>query len=103
MHRLLFALCLALLFAGQAKAADDLPYDEKIIAETVAKAAQLPRIHALIVAEEGKPIVEKVFRGPGLDRPVNIKSASKVIIDALVGIAIDRGMIKAVDQPMLPC
>jgi len=37
-----------------------------------------------------------------LDTPVNIKSASKTIIDALVGIAIDRGMIKNVDQPILP-
>ncbi len=42
------------------------------------------------------------MRGPNLDRPVNIKSASKTIIDALVGIAIEKGVIKAANEKMLP-
>src|SRR6185503_13319517 len=63
---------------------------------------ELPRIHALIVALNGKPIIEHVFRGPALDRPVNIKSASKSIISALVGIAIDEGIVSNVNQPILP-
>jgi CubicO group peptidase (beta-lactamase class C family) len=33
---------------------------------------------------------------------VNIKSASKSIMSALVGIAIDEGLIKSVEQPILP-
>ena len=33
-------------------------------------------------------------------RPANIKSASKSVISALVGIAIDRGFIKNVKQPV---
>lgn len=76
--------------------------DEKRVQEAVAKAAELPRIHALIVAYDGTTVAERVFRGPSLDRPVNIKSASKSIISALVGIAIDEGMINNVEQPMLP-
>jgi CubicO group peptidase (beta-lactamase class C family) len=47
-------------------------------------------------------VVERVFRGPSLDTPVNVKSASKTIIDALIGIAIDKGMIASADQPILP-
>ena len=35
-------------------------------------------------------MAERAFRGPGLDRPVNIKSASKSILSALVGIALER-------------
>lgn len=103
MLRLLPALVLGFLLAGfaQAKAAA-VPVDQKRVAETMARAVELPRIHAMIVAVEGRPVVEHVFRGPALDRPVNIKSASKSIISALVGIAIDQGMIRNVNQPILP-
>src|SRR6185436_3605621 len=103
MLRLLCALVFGLLFTGFAQAnAAELYLDHKMVDETVAKAARLPRIHSLIVALDGQPIVERVFRGPGLDQPVNIKSASKSIISALVGIAIDEGMIKDVNQPIVP-
>jgi len=103
MLRLLPAILLGLLLIPLAGArAAEAALDEQLLAETIARAESLPRLHALIVARDGIPIVERVFRGPGLDTPVNIKSASKTIIDALVGIAIDRGMIKNVDQPILP-
>ncbi len=103
MPRLLRAILLGLLLSGFAEAnAAPAPLNENRIAETAARAAELPRIHALIVAVDGKPIVERVYRGPALDRPVNIKSASKSIISALVGVAIDRGMIRNVEQPILP-
>ena len=39
-------------------------------------------------------------RQAGRDQPANIKSASKSVISALVGIAIDRGHIKSVKQPV---
>jgi len=40
--------------------------------------------------------------GPPLDRPVNIKSASKSVMSALIGIALQRGVFDGVDQPVLP-
>src|SRR5258705_45371 len=89
MLRLLPAVVLGLLlvsFAGTRAAGAGL--NEQLLAETLARAERLPRLHALIVAKDGKPIVERVFRGPSLDTPVNVKSASKTIIDALVGITI---------------
>ena len=103
MRRLLCAFVLGFLLAGVSPGSAASVYlDQKRLAETVAKAAQLPRVHALIVALDGQPIMEHVFHGPGLDEPVNIKSASKSIISALVGIAIDEGMIKNANQPILP-
>jgi CubicO group peptidase (beta-lactamase class C family) len=78
------------------------PLDSGALSQTVERAGAFPRLHALIVARDGKPIVERVFRGPSLDTSVNIKSASKSVISALVGIALDRGVIKAVGQPILP-
>ena len=68
----------------------------------VRAAAAIPRLQALIVARDGVPLVERAFRGPGLDRAVNVKSVSKSVIAALVGIAIDRGVLRGLDQPMLP-
>ncbi len=48
------------------------PLDMALVDKTVEYASTLTRLHALIVAHHGKPIVERVFRGPGLDRVVNV-------------------------------
>ncbi|MXO93102.1 serine hydrolase [Erythrobacter arachoides] len=50
----------------------------------------------------GEPLVEERFNGgPGLDAAVNIKSASKSVISALVGMAIERGVLEGTGQPVL--
>ncbi|KQM37441.1 serine hydrolase domain-containing protein [Sphingomonas sp. Leaf10] len=70
---------------------------------TVADAQRLPRLRSLLVLRDGRTLTERVFNGgPALDRPVNIKSASKSVMSALVGIAIARGVFTGVDQPVLP-
>ena len=58
-------------------------------------AAELPRIHSLLVSWRGALVLERYYNGARATSPANIKSASKSIISALVGIAIDRGDIKA--------
>ena len=50
------------------------------------EAAGLGRLRTLIIARNGVPVVERAFHGPSTDRPVNIKSAAKSVISALVGI-----------------
>jgi CubicO group peptidase (beta-lactamase class C family) len=72
------------------------------VEKTVAEAAQRPLIHALVVAHGGRPVVERGFRGQSLDHPVDIGSVSKAVMTSLVGIAIDKGLIDSVDQPILP-
>ncbi len=66
------------------------------------EAGALPRLHAVIVARDGETLFERAFRGPDLDRAVNVKSASKSVVAALVGIGIARGVLRGVDQPALP-
>ncbi len=61
------------------------------------RARGLDQLHALIVAQDGAPLVEEAVRGPALDRPVNVKSVSKTIVAALLGVAIDRGDLAGVD------
>lgn len=74
----------------------DVPTRESI----VARAAELSRLHGLIVAHRGETVIESAVHGPGLDRPVNVKSVAKSVVAALVGAAIDRGLIDGVEQPV---
>jgi CubicO group peptidase (beta-lactamase class C family) len=66
----------------------------------VAEAASLPRLYSLLVSVEGQLRVERYFNGASATRSTNIKSASKSIISTLVGIAIDRGDIRSVREPI---
>lgn len=65
-------------------------------------AAQFPTLYTLHVAQAGDTILAESFNGARLDRPANIKSASKSLMSALVGIAIEQGVLEGVDQPIAP-
>jgi len=67
---------------------------------TVERARKLENLRSLIVSQHGDIVAEQAFSGASLKRPTNIKSASKTILSALVGIAIERGIFKGVDQPV---
>jgi CubicO group peptidase (beta-lactamase class C family) len=60
----------------------------------------LPRLHSLLVSVRGSVVFEHHAKGYSATRAANVKSASKSIISALVGVAIDRKLIKAIDQPI---
>ena len=63
-------------------------------------AATLPRLHSLVVSRRGETIFEYYAKGHSAQRQANVKSVSKSVISALVGIAIDRGLIDGVEQPV---
>ena len=67
----------------------------------VARAGALPGLHGLVVAQRGRTVVERAFRGRSLDTPVNVKSLAKTVLAALVGVAIARGVFEGVDQPIV--
>ena len=67
-------------------------------AELDRRAGELPRLRSVIVSHNGEIVYE---RGP-VDRAVNVKSVSKSIISALVGIAIDKGVLDGPDQKIAP-
>jgi CubicO group peptidase (beta-lactamase class C family) len=66
-----------------------------------AAARKLPRLHSLLVSRSGQLVFERYYNGIRGDRPANIKSAAKSIISALVGIAINRGLIPDVHTPLV--
>jgi CubicO group peptidase (beta-lactamase class C family) len=69
--------------------------------ELRAAAAQLPRLHSLLVSRNGRLVFEHYAKGMGPGRAANVKSASKSIISALVGIAIDRKILAGVNEPIV--
>ena len=98
---LAFLLALTLAFGASAQpAAPPLTPDRTLIEETVERAAALPNLRSLIVSHDGTVLAERALQGARLDRPTNIKSASKTIISALVGVAIERGVLQGTGQPI---
>ncbi|MBM3819873.1 MAG: serine hydrolase [Acidimicrobiia bacterium] len=63
-------------------------------------ARTLPRLHSLLVSRRGELVFEQYYNGARRDRPANIKSASKSVISALAGVAIDRKIIPGVRTPI---
>jgi CubicO group peptidase (beta-lactamase class C family) len=63
-------------------------------------ASQLPKLHSLIVSRQGQVLFERYYHGARADRPANVKSASKSVISALVGIAIEKKLIPGVREPI---
>lgn len=74
--------------------------DASMLTGVLQQAEKLPRLHALMVARNGRLVLARGFRGRDLDRPANVKSISKSVISALVGIAIGRGAIEGTDAPV---
>ena len=63
-------------------------------------ALRLPRLHSLLISHRGELVFEEYYNGADPRRPANMKSASKSVISALIGIAIDEGHIKSVEDPI---
>jgi CubicO group peptidase (beta-lactamase class C family) len=66
------------------------------------QAGHLPTLETILISHRGAILVERGYRGNSVTRPTNIKSASKSIISALVGIAIDQKLLSGPDQLIAP-
>jgi CubicO group peptidase (beta-lactamase class C family) len=64
-------------------------------------ASELPQLRSILVSWRGELVAEHYATGVRPGAPANVKSASKSIIAALVGIAIERGVIKSVREPIV--
>ena len=89
-----------LLLATPAVSEDRLPIVEQAFSDALQTAEKMPRLRSLLVSHKGKLVVEKYFNGQTAARKTNVKSVSKTIMSALVGIAIDQGHVAGLDQPI---
>jgi CubicO group peptidase (beta-lactamase class C family) len=86
--------------SAQAPARRANPADTVLLSQALQRAAQLPRLRGMLVAQGDDVVLERFTGGAGAERATNIKSASKSVLSALVGIAIAEGHIRGIDQPI---
>ena len=65
-----------------------------------AEARRFAQCHALVIHQQGRPVLSEVFRGPAIGRAVPVKSVSKTIVAALTGAALDRDEIRSLDATL---
>ncbi len=72
--------------------------DTEALMKVYAKAQDMTYLHSLLVLRRGKLVAERYFNGYTIYATDNVRSVSKSILSALVGIALQRGHLKSVDQ-----
>jgi CubicO group peptidase (beta-lactamase class C family) len=112
---MLFAAVLALLSSGcretpaaergatsdrSRAAARPVVLDDARLDAVYAQAGNLRPLRSLLVFHRDSLRRERYFSGARADQPANIKSASKTVISALVGMALERGHLRDVRQPL---
>ncbi len=66
------------------------------------RAEGLAPLETVVIAHRGAIVAERGYRGHATTAPANIMSASKSVMSALVGIAIDKGVLEGPEQPIAP-
>jgi len=74
--------------------------DPTLHARALARAKELPRLRSLLISIDGELVEERYFNGARSSQPANLKSASKSLLSALAGIALDRGYLNSVHDPI---
>ena len=71
---------------------------ETSFANALEHAAEMPRLHSLLVSHDDELVVERYFNGARARDAANVKSVSKSVMSALIGLAIAEGHIRGLDQ-----
>lgn len=74
--------------------------DVALVDSAIADARAIPRFRSLLAAKDGRLFVEEYFDGHARETLGDVRSITKSVIATLVGIAIDRGDVRGVDQPI---
>ena len=61
---------------------------------------EFPNVDSILIARNGKLVLEAFFNGFDREKKHRIYSATKSFASALVGIAIDKGLITDINQPV---
>ncbi len=88
------------LLTGAVQAAEGSQPEAPRFAGALQAANTLPRLQSLLISQQGELVLEEYFNGTDPRRPANMKSASKSVMSALVGLAIEQGYIESVDVPI---
>ena len=71
------------------------------LVKLIREGKEFPRLDSLLIVRNGYLVVEEYFRGYNADKIHILQSVSKSFTSALVGIAIEQGKFKGVDEKVL--
>jgi CubicO group peptidase (beta-lactamase class C family) len=71
------------------------------ISDVLRKTEEMPYLKSLIVIKNGEVIIEKYMNGGGPEVYTDLKSASKSILSAVLGVAINKGYLDSIDQKVM--
>jgi CubicO group peptidase (beta-lactamase class C family) len=71
------------------------------LSKILRKTDEMPYLKSLIVLKNDELIIEKYINGGGPDQIHDIRSASKSVLSAIVGIAIKDGYINSIEQKII--
>ena len=77
-----------------------LGFDPVGLSDAITSLGEMPGVYGFLLVRDGYLVSERYWREGTRSKPHNIKSASKSVISALVGIAIDKGYF-GLDQPIV--
>jgi CubicO group peptidase (beta-lactamase class C family) len=114
--RVRFVLCTLLLFliasTAVGQAADEpawmvqppeaFGFNHDALDRAFDHAEGLAPLNSLVIARNGTIVAEEYYRGMRPNEDTNIKSASKSVLSALVGIALAEGHLDSLSQPIAP-
>ena len=75
--------------------------DPMHVAELYYNAAKLETIYGLLVIKNSYLIAERYFNKGSVEQKARLQSVTKSFTSALVGIALDQGLLSSVDQKMI--
>lgn len=59
-------------------------------------------VHSVLLYQHGRLVLEEYFYGYGVERQHQLRSATKSVVSALAGIAVDRGALTGPNELVLP-
>jgi CubicO group peptidase (beta-lactamase class C family) len=76
--------------------------DSVVLAELLdhVRSRNLP-LHSLLLIRRGHLVLDAAFYPYEPDRPHDVASVTKSVVSVLVGIAIDKGLLRSVDEPVV--
>lgn len=87
------------LAAARASAQTPSPFDAM---DASIRAGDFKSITSVVIYRDGKLLHEAYFNGATVETRHNTRSCTKTITGMLVGLAIDRGLLRGVDARILP-
>lgn len=97
-YKFLMLIFVAKLAVVQLSYAGLIDPDTTGIQKVFSEADKISSLRSLLIQQNGERIAQKNFPGGRASRAMNTKSASKSIISLLAGIAVDKGIIKSIDD-----